>query len=146
MRTTVSENEVNRVAADALRHALSKLPYNAQNELDQTLAEHFMLKQFSSLVRSRLEKMDAAVKDSLPDKSGAHAPIAPVLSQNWRREVSIGAPRQLFDLDTLLDNVAKKYDIPKHELRTMADASKKLGAAPVSITIEYIGDVMKGAD
>lgn len=139
MKTVMSENEVNRVAADAVTLALQKLPYDGQNELDQQLAEHFLLKGIASKVNSRLKKLDDAVKDAYKDGT-----TAPVLSKNYRREVTSGTPRMLFDPDEFIRLICKKYpEILPHNLRELLPDAKTESAAPLSISIEYIGDVAR---
>lgn len=141
MKTTLSENDVNRVVSDAINLSFLKLPYDAQDPLDKQLAEHFLLRGLSSQVTSRLKKLDDPAKDGLrsdPDRYGV------MLSKNYRREMTFGTPRETFDLDAFLEAAAEKFDIPKHQLKELAATTKKASAAPVMITLEYIGDVPRG--
>ena len=139
MRTVVSENEVNRVAGDAITLSLQKLPYDGQDEADRDMAEHFLLKGLDSKVGSRLRKLDDAAKDTFKD--GA---TAPVLTKNYRREITPGSPRQLFDVDEFIRLICEKYpELLPHNLRELVAKAKKPSAAPLSITIEYIGDVTR---
>lgn len=139
MKTTISENEANRVAGDAITLALQKLPYDGQDELDRDMAEHFLLKGLASKVNSRLTKLDDKAKSAFKD--GA---TAPVLSKNYRREVTSGTSRNLFDVDEFISLICEKYpELLPHNLRELSTKAKKLSAAPLSVTIEYIGDIAR---
>lgn len=141
MKTVLSETEVNRVAPDAITLGLQKLPYDGQDELDRTFAEHFFLKALASKVNSRLKKLDDAAKDEFKSKPDTDAVT---LSKNYRREISEGNPRELFDLETFIKSICEAYpDVMAHRLRELASHAKKSSAAPISITVEYIGDLAR---
>ena len=140
MHTKMTENEVNRVPIDALVHSLQKLPYNAQNGSDRALAEHFLLRALSSSITSKLKKIEEPLKKGF--RAEEIEPIA--ITENWRRELSSGTPRQAFDLDLFIQMVAEAYpQVLPHKLRELSLAAKRESAAPISFTIEYIGDVTR---
>lgn len=139
MKTVVSEAEVNRVATDAITLALQKLPYNGQDEQDRTLAEHFLLKELNSKVGARLRKLDDKAKTAYENGD-----TAPVVTENYRMEITESDARMLFDLDMFIDMIVKAYPkVLAHHLREMAVGAKKASKPPKSINIEYIGDVVK---
>lgn len=141
MKTLLSENDVNRVVSDAISLSLLKLPYDGQDRTDKMLAEHFLLRGLSSQVTSRLKKLDDPAKENFRDDPEKHGIL---LSKNYRREMVTGTARENFDLDGFLEAASKQFDIPKHKLKELAATTKKLAAAPVMITIEYVGDVPRG--
>lgn len=140
MKTRMTESEVNRVPIDAVNVALPKLPYNSQDPQDEAAARHFLLKRIAKQVNPPLDKIEDAMKKDY--REGKRPRVS--LTENYRIECSEGTPRENFDLEGFLDKVVEKYpDVMKHVLRELATASKKLTTAPVSISVEYIGDVAR---
>lgn len=140
MKTVVTEAEANRVAIDAVSLALQKLPYDAQDEDDRALAEHFLLKGIAKIVNSRLTKIEDKVKAVA---KADEKPNGVTLSDNYRREWSKGEGRNLFSLDDFLTKLAEKYGQPKHVLKELSLTCYAPSAPPISIEVEYIGDVAR---
>jgi len=140
MKTTVSENEANRAITDAIPLALLKVPRNSQDELDMELSEHFIVKGIVKSGESRLRKIEDRLKERFdPDQQNKVE-----LSTNYRRELERKEPRMTFDQDLFITKILAKYpNVLAHELRMMAADSKTPTAAPVSITLEYIGDITR---
>lgn len=142
MKTTMSETEVNRVPLDAVNLSLPKLPYDGQDEKDRTMAEHFLLKGIAGKVNGRLKKLDDAVKDIFPEDQASYV----AMTKNWRLEATKGTPREQFDLDGFLELLVTTYpNLMKHKLKELSGSCKKHTAPPVSIVVEYIGDVPRKA-
>lgn len=140
MKTKMSENEVNRVPVDALALALMKLPYNGQDDNDKRLAEHFLFKHVGTKLNSRLNKLNDGVKALFPDDQEMFV----IMSENYRLEAKKGEARENFDPDRFIEMVCAKYPaVSKPELVAMKAKAKKATARPVTIDIEYIGDVVK---
>jgi len=140
MKTLMSESEVNRVPIDAVNVALPKLPFNAQSDDDAKAARHFLLKGIAKQVNGPLDKIEENIKKAY--RVGQRPSV--VLTENYRIECSSGEGRELFDLEGFISKVLAEYPtVMAHKLREYATTSKKLSTAPVSISIEYIGDVPK---
>lgn len=138
MKTTLSENEVNRVPVDALALALMKLPYDGQDETDKRMAEHFLLKNVGTKLNSRLTKLNDGIKAEFPEDQETFVKM----SKNYRLEAKKGEGRENFDPDQFIEMICKAYPaVSKPNLVAMKAKAKKLTARPVSIEIEYIGDV-----
>ncbi len=142
MKTTMSENEANRVAVDAVSLALQKLPYNAQNEADKEAAVHFLYKGIAKVVNSRLTKIEDKIKDAFK-KLDEESQVT--LTEHYRIEATRGSSRTMFDLDTFATALSEKYPtIPKHVIIEIAAKSTKMSAPSTSIDVEYVGDVARG--
>lgn len=140
MKTLMSEGEVNRVPIDAVNVAYPKLPFNAQSDRDAQAAKHFLLKGIAKQVNGPLDKIEENIKKAY--RAGQRPVVE--LTENYRIECSEGVGRELFDIEMFIKKVLEEYPlVMAHKLREFATTSKKLSTAPVSISIEYIGDVAK---
>lgn len=138
MKTFMTQQEVERAITDAIPLALNKLPRNQQEDLDSELAEHMLLRGVNKAAESRLRKIEDRLKKTY------HEGQKPELTTNYRREITKGEPREIFDLETFITKIMEKYPtVMGHELRTMAVHSKVKTAAPTSFSIEYIGDLAR---
>jgi hypothetical protein len=142
MKTTMSENEANRVAVDTVSLALQKLPYNAQDEADKEAAVHFLYKGIAKIVNSRLTKIEDKIKDAFK-KLDVENQV--VLTQHYRIEAVRGSSRTMFDLDTFATMLSEKYPtVPKHVIIEIASKATKMSSPSTSIDVEYVGDVARG--
>jgi hypothetical protein len=133
-----TDQEVNKIIADVLPTTLAKLPYNAQDQVDSRLAKHFMYKGIASDINSQLKKFEDKIKEGI--KAGNTELVE--RSENYLRKAELGTPRNQFDLDMFLDEIVKLYpDVLKHKLKELALTCTSQTAAPISIKVEYIGDV-----
>jgi hypothetical protein len=138
MKSVMTEAEVSAVTAAVVDKTLHQLPYNSQDALDADMAEHFVLKRIAKIVNPRLDKLEDRLKKQYRDSDIS----AVTLSNNYRREVGEGTPRASFDKEKFIDLISNTYpEIMKHQLRELAEQCNKLSAAPISISVDYIGDV-----
>ncbi len=146
MRTKPSEADVNLVVNSIIPLTLTRLPFNGQSDDDKKLCEHFVLRSLNSQVTSRLKKIEDQMKEAYKTDPERHRIK---ITDNWRRELSEGTPRSMFDLDTFIAKIVEKYGeygVMAHSLRELAVDSNKMSATPIKTEIEYIGDIPKAEE
>jgi hypothetical protein len=137
--TKLTSTEVDRIISDAIAVVNTNIPYNAQDDRDTEFANYFVAKRFVKLLKSRVDKFEKKQKDGI--KTGTLT--ANSLSENYSVTSEIGTPRETFDKDAFIDAVAKEFKLMKHKVTEIASTCTKTSAAPISIDVEYIGDVKK---
>ncbi len=135
MKSKPTSSEVDKLITDAVATVMRDLPYNAQDQLDQELAEYFVAKRFTKLMKPRVDKYERKAK--------AGEVASSLVSENYNRTASYGTPRETFDKDAFITAVVEKFKLPKHQLVELATQSTKTSATPISLDVEYIGDVAK---
>lgn len=128
--------QLKQLISDTLNDLFKQMPYNEQSQTDPVLAEHYMLKTLASNVNPRLDKIEKKIKEAVKSEQSD----GDVISDNYHQSIGYGTPRNLFDQDTFIAEVSKQFNIPRHKLVEIAGNSKKLGATPISVIIEYKGD------
>lgn len=136
MKSQMTSTEVDRIITEAVSSAMRAIPYNGQSEDDKAHAEYFVAKRFVEATKSRVDKFEKKVKEAIR----ADQPTT-FLSDNYQRSAEIGTPRTSFDKDAFIEAVTKELGVPKHKLVELASHCEKMSAAPLSIKIEYIGDM-----
>lgn len=138
MKSKPTSSEVDKLFSDAVANVRSQLPYNGQNEHDKSFAEYFLAKRFVKLLASIVAKQEKTIKEGIKKMDAVPKP-----SENYNVTIDYGTPRETFDKDAFITAVVEKFKLPKHQLVELATQSTKTSATPISLDVEYIGDVAK---
>lgn len=139
-----SARDVDLIATNAVANAYRELPFNAQDPDDQALAEYFFNKTLLKVVKPRVDKYEKKIKDAIKAESQDDGAVGHKVTENYQRKIEYGTPRQTFDKDAFINAVAAAFpSIPKHKLTEIAGKCTKESATPISLDVEYIGDVAR---
>lgn len=142
-----SSRDVELIATNAVANAYRELPFNAQDAEDKDLAEYFFNKSLLKVVKPRVDKYEKKIKDAIKAERQDDGAVGHKVTENYQRKIEYGTPRQTFDKDAFIKAVAEAFPtIPKHKLTEIASKCTKESAVPISLDVEYIGDIPRAKD